>query len=132
MTTNLHQLPDSNTELLGDALPPLVLVSLVSQGAPDTLGMLSFPRTYGRNSSTTHLPLLPRKLPRERNSLGTPTTSWHILTLTGTHPAKEAVSKTTLLFSRTQASPWPGGPIHLLLMTEPRLSGLGSLSSSVE
>lgn len=71
MTTNLHQLPGPDTELLGDALPPLVLVPLVNQGAPDILGMLSLPRTYGRNSSTIHLPLLPR----ERNSLGTPTTS---------------------------------------------------------
>lgn len=90
MTTNLHQLPGPSSELLGDAFPPLVLVSLVNQGAPDTLGMLSLPRTYGRNSSTIHLPLLPRKQPWERNSLGTPTTSQHILTLTGTHPAKEA------------------------------------------
>lgn len=35
MTTNLHQLPGPSSELLGDAFPPLVLVSLVKQGGPD-------------------------------------------------------------------------------------------------
>jgi hypothetical protein len=75
------------------------------------------------------------------DSQATPPLSQQILTLTGTHPDREEPLASFTLFRHPfcpedpgmmtgpRFPPHPGGPIHLLLMTEPQLGGLANLGS---